>query len=612
MGINDGVRGPEERGSRTLNPDDPVRVVPDVATLAVDDGFLYRASSSLSDRVRVGSIVRVPLGGRKVRGYVVGTDRDADIEDAGSIKEIRTLSSEIPVFTEAMLPTLAWVARHYVAPTARVLTKTAPPNLPKQPADTKLPSIPPATGRLADIGRGAARGSPGPPVQVLSGWDWAEVIRQAITSPLRAQKSVVVMAPTAVEATQIARSLRANLGSRVVEADGQTASQVTEAWSRAASIGGLAIIGTMRVGWWPAKDLSMIVLVEEGRRGMKERQTPTVSAERLAVTRATYEKLQILKVGRIPTLASVHAGVEVLRMPGRLWGPVQLVDRTEDPPGQGLLAERVRAAIHHAATRKRRVLVFTHRRGYAPAARCVSCRSLRSCPHCGTRPDNRPFCPRCQAELGECHECGGNRFEPLGAAVGRVVEVLRGLVGNEPVGRVDQARQIMVGSEADLVAVPPVDLAVVVDADGLVMGHNYRATEDALALLARVAATVRRNGKARMMLQTADLRHPVYRALATADPSSFLKEELALRRNLSLPPAGEVMVVEVEGTEDETILEDVMEGAIIFGPGRSGNRLRWIVQSDDLTNVKGLLRERITLLRRRRLKVRVDVDPREF
>ncbi|MDE0369646.1 MAG: hypothetical protein OXI84_05835 [bacterium] len=578
--------------------------------MAVDEGFSYRVPSSLAGRVGVGAIVRVPLAARRVRGYVVALESIAESE-ADDLKDVRALSSDVPVFTAAMLPTLVWAAEYYVAPLARVLAKTAPPNLPKRPLPPALPGIPPTAGPLSDVAAAAAGGGPSRSVQAVAGTRWTELIRGAITAPLRAGKSVLITAPTVVEVARLAAGLRYDLGARVVEVADQSDAEVTAAWSKAATTGGLAVVGTMRVLWWPVRNLSMVVLVEEGRPGMKERQTPTVVAGRLARVRAAHEGLQLVGLGRVPTIESLHERPEMVRAPGRLWGPVQVVDRTEDPPGQGLLAERVRAAIAGTASRGGRVFLFTHRRGYAPAARCVRCRLLRSCPRCGARPDHRTSCSRCETELGGCSSCGGTRFEPLGAAVGRVTEEARRLVGDR-VGDVSTGRQVMVGTEADLVVVPEVDLAVVVDADGLVRGATYRAAEDALGVLARVGATVRGGGRARMMLQTADIRQPVYEALRRADPFAFLKDELAIRKRLSLPPFGEVMVVEVAGTDDGSILDDALEAAIVYGPARAGDRLRWMVQGDDLTGVKRKLRKAAVRLRRQGLRVRVDADPRDF
>src|SRR5690606_25600803 len=68
LGPDRGVGGaPVGRGSDALTH--LAQVVPNLATFAVDDGFAYRVPDTLSG-VETGSLVRVPLGGRRVRGFV--------------------------------------------------------------------------------------------------------------------------------------------------------------------------------------------------------------------------------------------------------------------------------------------------------------------------------------------------------------------------------------------------------------------------------------------------------------------------------------------------------------------------------------------------------------
>lgn len=577
----------------------------------MDDGFAYRVPPILKEEVSVGSVVRVPLAGRRIRGYVVGLERQSPSTDPSDLKEVRAVSSPIPVFSEAMLPTLRWAADHYVAPMAGILAKTGPPNLPKVFPAFDLPSIPPAYGPVRKTSEAAAVGrSPGS-IQILAGENWEELIRGTITPSVRADRSVLVVAPTTVEASKLAYRLGHDLGRRVLVADDQDNATVTEVWSRAATQSGMVVIGTLRSVWWPVKDLSMIVLVEEERRGMKERRTPTSAAGLVGRTRSVTESLHLVLLGRTPGIATLKDGMPMKRVPGRLWGLVEIVDRTDDPPGGGLFSQRVQVSIAATLRRGGRIFVFTHRRGYAPAYRCVGCRRLRNCPACGSRPDNGADCPRCQAELGPCPDCGGDRFDPLGAAVGRVSEELERMVPGG-VGGVDSEKRVTVGTERDLPRLDPVDLSVVVDADGLVRGTNYRSTEDALSLLARVAATVHRRVGSRTMIQTADPTHPVYTALRRADPIPFLQDELRVRRRFSLPPWGEVMVVEVEGAVDRTVLDEAVADATVFGPARTADRTRWIVQGSDLHETKKRLRATVGRLRNRGFKVRLDVDPREF
>jgi len=78
--------------------------------------------------VGVGAVVRVPLGGRRSRGWVVETGERPDRD----LKEILGVSSRIPVFDESLLKGLAWASHRYVAPLSVVLAMASPPNLPRR------------------------------------------------------------------------------------------------------------------------------------------------------------------------------------------------------------------------------------------------------------------------------------------------------------------------------------------------------------------------------------------------------------------------------------------------------------------------------------------------
>ena len=263
----------------------------------------------LAEQVEVGSLVRVPLAGRRVRGYVIGLEKGPTGPGKGKLRDVRALAAPVPVFTPAMLPSLRWAARHYAAPLAAVLAKTGPPNLPKEAPPVELPAVPPASGPVPEASEAAAAGGPGRAVQLVAGEGWAELIRGAAAAPVRAGRSVLAVLPSAAEAAALAERLEADYGSRVVTAAAdQDAAALTAAWSRAAAQGGLVVVGTLRVGWWPVKDLSMMVLAEDGRPGMKERQTPTAAVRALAGERSAAERLQLVLVGRVPAVQDPARG----------------------------------------------------------------------------------------------------------------------------------------------------------------------------------------------------------------------------------------------------------------------------------------------------------------
>jgi len=155
---------------------------------------------------------------------------------------------------------------------------------------------------------------------------------------------------------------------------------------------------------------------------------------------------------------------------------------------------------------------------------------------------------------------------------------------------------------------------VVVDADGLIHAPNYRAGEDALRLLARVAETVGAGSGKRCMVQTGRPEDAVISALRHGDPIDYLQAAVVERSQTRLPPAGEVLVVDLDQPREASAeLSALAEGrAEVFGPAEHGGRHRWMVQGSDLRSFRIGLRRLVQIWRDGGARVRIDVDPLEL
>ncbi len=582
------------------------RVVPDIPSFAVDGGFRYTIPPDLA--VELGTMVRIPLGGRKVRGFVVGLERGPD----EGLKSIRARSGDRPVFNERLLQSLRWASHHYVAPLSTLLRRAAPPNLPripKRPPRTLVTPVNSGTA-AADLGFRIAAGSTrNAYLQAANPDDLADLVAPVVASG----SSVLIVAPTAFEAEQILDRLNRDFGEVVLAVTpGTTDREVTTAWSKAASHTGFIVVGTPRVSLWPIAGLGAAIIVGEARRAMKDRQTPTIHVRDVLRARSGVERFALVLTGLVPSTETIAAGIEITAAaPRRPWSLVEFVDRSEDPPGTSPLSQRTKTAIATAVNRGEHVFVFTHRRGYAPVFRCVRCRALRVCATCGARAGRALECRRCGAIHGPCASCGGDHFEPLGAGVERVVELVRRFVDAEKVGVSGEGRLVTVGSVRDIPAVGRCSLAVVVDADGLILGTDYRAGEDALRSLARVAALVGSGKGLRTIVQTSNPQHPVLEALTRGEVGSFLASELEQRATFGFPPAGDLIVLECRTCPDaaDEKLRRRLPGVTVLGPAPIDGGLRWLLQGHDLTRTRAELRIVAGEWRDAGAGLRIDVDP---
>lgn len=608
MGSGDRDAG-GHKGDRLLTT--IAQVVPDLPTFSVDDGFAYRVPADL-DGVSVGSIVRVPLGGRRVRGYVVDL-RTGAAPQGKKLKDVLAVSGEFPVFDAALLETLRWAAMHYVAPQAALLGRAAPPNLPRHIRLPQLPGVPEPTdsgigptvlARLMD-GRHVR------PQYLVGPGPWAGPIAAASALTLVRDRNVAVICPTVEEASRLYDELSEVLGPRVMRSwSALSAAESTRTWVTAATATGRVVVGTREIAMWPLGDLGLAVIVEEGRRAMKAPQTPTIHVREIMRRRASVERFGILYAGTVPTAEVLASGTDIDDLPGRAWPLVEIADRGEEPPGAGLILERTRRAVQGAVKAGHPVFVFVSRRGYAPAFRCVSCGEMRRCPSCGSGPGRGGTCDRCQAPVGPCTECGGRRFAPLGAAVGHVVDDLARSVG-DAVGPAGSGHQVQVGTERDLPTVPEVALAVVIDADTMMLAPNYRATEDALRIMSRVATTVRRGHGHRCLIQTAMPHHPVMDALRHGSADRFMERLLEERAAAGFPPAGEIIALEVSPPAERVDgeLRGAAGNAVVLGPAVNEGTARWLIQGRRLHPLRIRLRSLVQDWRDGGIRVRIDADP---
>ncbi|HKX73909.1 MAG TPA: hypothetical protein VJR05_00765 [Acidimicrobiia bacterium] len=578
-------------------------------SFSLDQGFWYSLTESLQPLVKLGSVVRVPLSGRRVRGFVV----EVGERPPQGLRPVAALSMAPPIFDLGLLKVMQWAAQRYVAPLAVVLERALPPNLVNSiPTSPDPPGEAPTIHPLAGLAVDSASGRRRPPVALIERFDHLEWMAAVAPPILASGKSVMVVTATAPEADRLAQAAEAVVGEPAVSLIGPHRSDAenSRAWAEAQT-GGRIVVGTPRVAGWSVNRLGLAVVVEEGRRAMKERQTPTVHVRDFLRMRGRTTRHNLAFVGPTPTLETLAGGASVVRASPRAWPPVEIVDRTQEPPTPGVIGHRALNAVRAVAGRGGRIFVFAHRRGYAPAMRCERCRTIRRCPKCGARPEPAPDCARCGQALGPCRDCGHERFVPLGAGVGRVTDEIKGLLG--PSALAEAGGPVTVGSEADIAGLNNLDLAVAVDADGLILGSHFRAAEEALRVLARLAGVVGSGGGRRALVQTSLPEHGVLRALQRGDPMLFLEEELEERRRLRFPPASELVVVEMRGSIPpgaEAGLAEAAGPAAVMGPAhRPDERHRWLIQADDLTRFRHELRPLVQKWREAGTTVRIDTDP---
>ncbi len=511
-----------------------VRVVPDVSGL--DKPFDYAVPPELR-AIRPGTVVRVPLHGRTVSGWVVadGIEPEGGLE----LKAVAAVAGLGP--PPEVVDLTAWVAWRWAGPRRALLRAASPPRrlsaLPVPPAPGPLPAVPP--GPLARAAE-AALAQPGRPGLLVPG-PATDPLDAVLAACARAGGAVVVLVPS----VGWAERLRARLARRGLAVAGS--------WAEAAA-GWPVVVGTRSGAFAPVSRLGAAVVLDAHDEAYREQRSPQFDAATVLAERCRRAGAPCLLVSATPDLAQLVAArrVEVPReLVRRGWPAVRVVDRRLADPRTGRYSEElVRVA---RAEHPHPVVVVHHRRGRGRLLACAHCGELARCERCGHSVGEvgedgaRLGCATCSLERPRlCLACGNLRLKVLRVGVSRVREELAALLGRE-VGEVTAeheelpATPVMVGTEAVLHRLRRASVVAFVDFDLHLLAPRLAAGEHSLALLARAGRLVGGRGSPGagvVLVQTRLPDHEVLAAAVAGDPDVFLRPELELRRQLALPPFG--------------------------------------------------------------------------
>jgi len=116
--------------------DQIIKVVVDLPLKKLNKEFDYLLPEELSSRIKIGQLVRVPFGRRKLTGFVVKTKAESDV-DKSKLKKVESLLYPESFFGQELLDLFYWTAAYYHAYLAQVIKSVLPPGITEQKPQKK-------------------------------------------------------------------------------------------------------------------------------------------------------------------------------------------------------------------------------------------------------------------------------------------------------------------------------------------------------------------------------------------------------------------------------------------------------------------------------------------
>ncbi len=560
---------------------------------AIDREFDYLIPESWNsdhraERVAVGSMVRVPLHGRRVAGWV--TELDVDPPPGIKLAELSRLSGVGP--DKELMDLSKWAAWRWAGRRTAFLRAASPPRMlagvPSPPDRKAVPSGPSDVFDDAfRLGNAVVRVPPAHDVTSLA------------LAACRLGDALIIVPDQS----------RARLLRLALRRAGISVAMGPDDWPVAAA--GATVVGTRSAAWMPMPRLAAVLVIDEHDESLKNERMPAWHARDVALERARRRGVPVVLASAVPSLEALRSG-KLLRPPTDTerdgWPEVEVLDRREeDPTRGGLFAEGLVQRL--AGTQ--RVVCVLNRKGRSRLMACGKCGELvRSSDGLSLMTmidDKLETADRSEIRHAVCAACGSTSLRNLRIGVTRAREELEALV-REPVGDVTAesvdvpTTRVVIGTEAVLHRVDAADLVVFVDFDQELLVPRQRASEQAMALLVRSARLVgSRLSGGRIILQTRMPDHVVIRSATAADPSVLATEERDRRREIGIPPYTTEALV--SGAAAAEFIEKLGRplGVSIRGPLDG----RWLLRSRD----QGQLLDALAATGRPSGRLRIEVDP---
>src|SRR5262249_54897848 len=277
--------------------------------------------------VRVGTVVRAPLHGRRVRGWVVDDGVEPELDPAGLRPLAKVVSAGPP---PEVVELCRWAAWRYAGPLALLLRSASPPNVVPPSADVELhtavfpPRVPPAgVDALVRQQRG------------LLAWPPAADRREAVGALLGEEGSTIVVAPDSSHVRALVDGLRRSGRDVIVVRGNEAHAARTASWEPACA-GANVIVGRRVAVLAPVPDLTAVVVLGGGGGPGEGAGAPGGSAGARGRGRARRTGARCTLVSPVPTIDAEAVAGPPVRPPRTVerdgWPRLEVVDLRDEAP----------------------------------------------------------------------------------------------------------------------------------------------------------------------------------------------------------------------------------------------------------------------------------------
>ncbi len=450
----------------------------------------------------------------------------------------------------------------------------------------------------------------------ITGSGKTEVYMHATKEALSRGKSVIILAPEIILASQLAMRFSARFGQDNVAIWHSSVSdgEKHDIWKKVKSGEIKIIIGARSAIFAPVEDLGLIIIDEEHESSYKQTSpAPRYNTKTIASERAKREGAAVVMGTATPDITSFFRAKNtnsIITLPERIGteglARVNVIDMREEfrVGHKSIFSQALKKSLKQVFDDNKQALLLINRRGFSTYGQCSNCGHTPKCKSCDIplilhKSAERLRCHYCSYEIHVpdiCPACSSAAIQYYGMGTQRVEELFKKEFPEARASRIDSdvmskknahikvledfskgEIDVLIGTQmiAKGLDVPNVTLVGVISSDSLFNIPDFRGNERGFQLLTQVAGRAGRgafSGKVYFQTYT-----PEFFAINYAKEQDFLKfyeYELQARNEFSYPPFSSIIRFIISSGQEIKAIKYSTDFAY---------RLRLITEQRDLT-----------------------------
>ena len=419
-----------------------------------------------------------------------------------------------------------------------------------------------------------------------------EVYIKLIFDALQQGKQALFLVPEIALTTQLTDRLRLVFGSRLGVYHSRFSDQERAEVYRHLALDDKydVLIGVRSSVLLPFKRLGLVIVDEEHDQSYKQQEPqPHYHARNVAMMLARQSSAKVLLGSATPSVESYFYAAS-----GK-YGLVSLTRRYKDLPLPqvrlidmklqrhrkevvGHFADPSIETIKNETEKGRQVIVFQNRRGYAPYIECPDCAFVPKCVNCDVSLTLHKWhrvlqCHYCGYTIplpSECPNCHSKKLRDCGVGTEKIEDELQQALPSLRLARMDldttrrksayemliqrfekHEVDVLIGTQMVTKGLHfnDVSTVVVVNADTQLYQPDFRSYERAFQMLEQVSGRAGRNGEGKVLVQTSNPEHAVFKALSEHDYMQIFRSQIKERQDFKYPPFYRLISVYVKHKE---------------------------------------------------------------